>query len=40
MVDTFKPLMLTNAALGLEDHDYMLSWRPEAHSESLPSNGQ
>ncbi len=26
MVDTFKPLMLTNHALGIEVQEYMRSW--------------
>ncbi len=26
MVDTFRPLMLTQAALGIEDKDYVMSW--------------
>lgn len=26
MVDTFKPLYLTDAALGIEDENYMMSW--------------
>ena len=34
MVDTFKPLHLTKAALDAEADDYILSWRPEAHSTS------
>ncbi|MCZ6756817.1 MAG: homogentisate 1,2-dioxygenase [Bacteroidetes bacterium] len=40
MVDTFRPLRLTKASLEIEDEDYMLSWRPEMHSEDLPSNGR
>ena len=32
MVDTFKPLHMTKAAVEAEDKDYMLSWRPEVHS--------
>lgn len=40
MIDTFRPLQLTKAAVALEDEDYMLSWQPEAHSENVPSNGQ
>ncbi len=31
MVDTFRPLRLTKAAVAAEDEDYILSWRPEAH---------
>jgi len=31
MVDTFKPLHMTKAAVEAEDKDYMLSWRPEVH---------
>jgi homogentisate 1,2-dioxygenase len=26
MIDTFRPLMLTEAALGIEDKDYVMSW--------------
>ena len=26
MVDTFKPLLMTNYALGIEDDSYALSW--------------
>jgi homogentisate 1,2-dioxygenase len=26
MVDTFRPLLLTNHAAGIEDEDYALSW--------------
>lgn len=37
MVDTFRPLRLTKAALAIEDAAYPLSWRPEAHP--LPVNG-
>jgi homogentisate 1,2-dioxygenase len=29
MVDTFRPLRLTETALEIEDEEYMLSWRPE-----------
>jgi len=32
MVDTFRPLRLTKAAIGVEDRDYALSWRPETES--------
>jgi homogentisate 1,2-dioxygenase len=39
MVDTFKPLKLTRAAVANEDSDYILSWKPEAH-EGVPSNGR
>lgn len=35
MVDTFRPLMPTRAALALEDESYALSWRPEAHGHPL-----
>jgi homogentisate 1,2-dioxygenase len=28
MLDTFKPLMVTRQALGIEDPDYMASWLP------------
>lgn len=38
MVDTFRPLRLTRKAVGHEDPDYMLSWRPEVHSE-IGTNG-
>ena len=31
MVDTFRPLRLTETALANEDADYMLSWQPERH---------
>lgn len=31
MVDTFRPLKLTQAALDLEDRDYAYSWKPERH---------
>jgi homogentisate 1,2-dioxygenase len=37
MVDTFRPLRLTKAALAIEDAGYPFSWRPEAHP--LPVNG-
>ncbi|NNE69644.1 MAG: homogentisate 1,2-dioxygenase, partial [Rhodothermales bacterium] len=37
MVDTFRPLQLTEHALQNEDADYMLSWQPERHG--LPANG-
>lgn len=37
MVDTFRPLQLTEHALTNEDADYMLSWQPERHG--LPTNG-
>lgn len=33
MVDTFRPLKLTKTALGAEDPDYMLSWRPELYDQ-------
>jgi homogentisate 1,2-dioxygenase len=32
MVDTFRPLKLTQAALDLEDAGYMDSWKPELHT--------
>ena len=32
MVDTFRPLKLTQAALDLEDTGYMDSWKPELHT--------
>lgn len=32
MVDTFRPLQLTQTALLLEDPVYMLSWQPERHT--------
>lgn len=33
MVDTFRPLHLTKLAVGAEDQDYMLSWRPELYDK-------
>ena len=38
MVDTFRPLHLTQAALDVEDPDYAYSWQPERHA--APVNGQ
>ncbi len=38
MVDTFRPLHLTQAALDIEDENYAYSWKPELHS--APVNGQ
>ena len=38
MVDTFRPLHLTQTALDIEDEDYAYSWKPEAHA--APVNGQ
>ncbi|MFQ5570522.1 MAG: homogentisate 1,2-dioxygenase [Rhodothermales bacterium] len=38
MVDTFRPLKLTKAALGVEDADYAYSWKPELYT--APINGQ
>ncbi|NND70679.1 MAG: homogentisate 1,2-dioxygenase [Rhodothermales bacterium] len=38
MVDTFKPLNLTKAALEAEQKDYILSWKPESHGVS--TNGR
>ena len=38
MVDTFRPLHLTQAALDIEDEDYAYSWKPEKHA--APVNGQ
>jgi homogentisate 1,2-dioxygenase len=32
MVDTFRPLKLTKAALGVEDTEYAYSWQPERHA--------
>lgn len=32
MVDTFRPLKLTQAALAIEDRDYAYSWKPELHT--------
>ena len=26
MIDTFRPLLLTDYALGIEDKDYIMSW--------------
>jgi homogentisate 1,2-dioxygenase len=37
MVDTFRPLRLTKLAVGAEDKDYMLSWRPELYDR--PGSG-
>lgn len=39
MVDTFRPLKLTQTALDLEDEDYALSWKPELHADT-GSNGK
>jgi homogentisate 1,2-dioxygenase len=36
MVDTFRPLRMTTAALGVEDRDYAFSWQPEKHGHALP----
>lgn len=36
MVDTFRPLLPTKAALGVEDDGYAFSWQPERHSHPLP----
>ncbi len=36
MVDTFRPLRLTDHALAVEDADYILSWQPERHDHPLP----
>ncbi|MEM9664054.1 MAG: cupin domain-containing protein [Bacteroidota bacterium] len=33
MVDTFRPLHLTQAALDAEDQDYAYSWKPELHAQ-------
>jgi homogentisate 1,2-dioxygenase len=33
MVDTFRPLRVTRAALEIEDPDYMYSWLPERKGE-------
>ncbi len=38
MVDTFRPLHLTQTALDIEDEDYAYSWKPEKHA--APVNGQ
>ena len=38
MVDTFRPLNLTETALSIEDKNYVESWKPELHD--APSNGQ
>ena len=32
MVDTFRPLKLTRAALNIEDPTYAYSWKPEGHA--------
>ena len=39
MVDTFRPLRLTQTALDLEDRDYAYSWKPEQH-EGAATNGR
>ena len=39
MVDTFRPLRLTKAALDLEDSDYVYSWQPERY-DSHSGDGQ
>lgn len=39
MVDTFRPLRLTQAALDLEDREYAYSWKPEVH-EAASTNGR
>ena len=40
MVDTFRPLKLTKLAVGAEDRDYMLSWRPELYDRpGSPQSG-
>lgn len=36
MVDTFRPLKLTQTALDIEAEDYILSWQPEKHDHPLP----
>lgn len=36
MVDTFRPLIPTKAALAVEDRDYVFSWQPERHGHPLP----
>ncbi len=36
MVDTFRPLIPTKAALGMEDDTYAFSWQPERHGHPLP----
>ncbi len=38
MVDTFRPLKLTETALGIEDKEYIFSWQPEPSDH--PSNGR
>jgi homogentisate 1,2-dioxygenase len=38
MVDTFRPLNLTKAALDIEDPEYAYSWQPEAHA--VATNGE
>ncbi len=40
MVDTFRPLRLTQTALDLEDREYAFSWKPELHDEGTASNGR
>jgi homogentisate 1,2-dioxygenase len=32
MVDTFNPLKLTKAGVGIEDEEYAYSWKPELHA--------
>ncbi|HMB90858.1 MAG TPA: hypothetical protein VKP65_08425, partial [Rhodothermales bacterium] len=32
MVDTFRPLHLTETALQIEDENYAYSWKPELHA--------
>ena len=39
MVDTFRPLRLTQTALDLEDRDYAYSWKPELH-DGTATNGR
>jgi homogentisate 1,2-dioxygenase len=36
MVDTFRPLRMTTAALAVEDRDYAFSWQPEKYGHPMP----
>ncbi len=40
MVDTFRPLHLTQAALDIEDASYAYSWKPEYEEEAAHGDGQ
>ncbi len=39
MVDTFRPLRLTQAALDVEDPGYAFSWQPERHGTPASGDG-